>query len=1477
MPGVLLPGTVRSQRFVVDDIVTEDVIVDVAVVVPENSEEFDWEANRTPLLPPNLDPAVFDNAFDQLVNSAGTTNSSYLGLLSQLSEDFGAFDGPVPPERYLELRLDQLIGEVGQSVSGSLASDDPDLSLGGITVIFRNQSTPVQFSTSTSSDGSFVIGGISEGEYTITLSTAELLLNADLLTIGDGESVSVDIDVTRGAIVEGRFENAGLPLSGLITIWNSTGEVLFTGQTLSNGQFEARGIPTGTHTIQAEAVIGNRVARQQIVIESLGQREAVVLSSVNSGDLIGELLLTGDVQNQLADGISLTLLPTDPLNARPISILPSGVQFEFQDVAVGQYELTITGDTILSTVRELTVGPGAVANIGIVSLGAGATISGNVVTTIAEIDLPETSVAVVLDSEVLRATTVEADGAFVVRGLPPGTFLVRSIASEGLPVDTSITLEEGEILNGVVVSLVPDENEVRPALGFRSAVARVEASEAELEPVQITQIPQSTEIPPNCDCLTTLKELEEAFSEQFPLIELRDIKLRIADGEIKALQETLRDEYKIAVAAQNTTKTRARIVQDNSITGATIGLIDEAQKALLPLMGKLHTKLAKLLLDLDIEKEIVAITRRNSDVLNFISAGLGESTDPKFVQMKVDEAVKAIGEFAEAVQNELEGNLPNDAVEEALSDLEVLRVKLSQDSLFKQTQEQLPKAKRAVDAASRVVSVTKSHIKKTIWLLDTLNDKIAKAKTAPTVKDGTWAVTEGDIAIGSSAYLVQVRDFSKKGGPHNTVLVEDSTPNDKIKIEIVESPERGAVRADGTIIEWLPRTAFDHLQVGEKDDISFTYKATDEAGGISGVATINLIVAGLNDAPTANNLMLSQVVAADQSRTFSLLSEFNSYENIVTDPDDSIHTFTGTSTYRADLSFNNLLEMTYDPTSSVLSMLASGEVVEDTITFVVTDSQGANDSGRITIRVRGTNPDGVGPDDLPDPTDPGDENPGDENPGDENPGDENPGDPGDGNPGDGTGTDENPGGSSLTIPVAFVGSVDPNDIIGPDGYGSLKWVTPSRLDYRIRFENDPDLGATAPAQFVQIIQEFDDDFELRSLRLGDLQFSTVFVDVPVNRSFFTDRIDAIEELGVIVDVFAGVDLAANQVFWEFSAIDPDTGEAPLDPFVGLLPVNDDFGIGEGFVTYSIFPKSSAPSGAILDAQARIIFDTNGPIDTPPIFNTIDAQAPTSKVDDLPALSEDGTFSVTWSGIDDDNGSAVRDFTIFVSENGGPFAPWLNGTDLTSAQYVGTPGSQYQFYSVARDNAGNVEQAPSEPDAETLIATDPDVGEVLNLDGAGQNSIVRELAVDFNTLVTLDDDAFTVELIGGQVIATSVRTTRVDGHTRAILSFSGAGTEFGSLDDGEYRLTVHGNRVRVGDRTMPGDLIDEFYRLFGDVTDSNGESSDRIVGLPDFNAMRSAFGSFEGDDEFNSALDFNNDGIIGLPDFNEFRRRFGTIL
>ena len=227
---------------------------------------------------------------------------------------------------------------------------------------------------------------------------------------------------------------------------------------------------------------------------------------------------------------------------------------------------------------------------------------------------------------------------------------------------------------------------------------------------------------------------------------------------------------------------------------------------------------------------------------------------------------------------------------------------------------------------------------------------------------------------------------------------------------------------------------------------------------------------------------------------------------------------------------------------------------------------------------------------------------------------------------------------------------------------------------------------------------------MRTFRLGDFGWSGITFDVPDNVAFYGDRLDLTATKGFFVDVAAGVDIANKEAFWILTTIDPNTGEIPTDPTIGFLPPNNQQGIGDGFVNYTIRPSRSATTATVIDAQATIVFDNEAPIDTPPIFNTLDAGKPTSSVEALANSVNDPEFAVKWSGSDDENGSGIASYDVYVSENGGNFTLWLDDTTLTEATYVGQYGKTYAFYTVAVDNVGNIQTTPTTAQATTRVTS-----------------------------------------------------------------------------------------------------------------------------------------------------------------------------
>jgi hypothetical protein len=172
-------------------------------------------------------------------------------------------------------------------------------------------------------------------------------------------------------------------------------------------------------------------------------------------------------------------------------------------------------------------------------------------------------------------------------------------------------------------------------------------------------------------------------------------------------------------------------------------------------------------------------------------------------------------------------------------------------------------------------------------------------------------------------------------------------------------------------------------------------------------------------------------------------------------------------------------------------------------------------------------------------------------------------------------------------------------------------------------------------------------------------------------------------------------------------------------------------------------------------------------------------------------------------------------------------------------------------------------------------------------GAVQRSRVTDITVAFTGLATLPAnpaDAFRLIRLGPGSPTADV-TLAVDPsastatQTIVRLSFSGGLTEFGSLTDGEYRLTILSAQVSGagqpldgdGNGSPGGDFTLDLFRLFGDV---NGDKA--VDGL-DLTAFRNAFGTTAADANYLSYLDFNGDGAIDGADLTQFRNLFGVIL
>ena len=202
------------------------------------------------------------------------------------------------------------------------------------------------------------------------------------------------------------------------------------------------------------------------------------------------------------------------------------------------------------------------------------------------------------------------------------------------------------------------------------------------------------------------------------------------------------------------------------------------------------------------------------------------------------------------------------------------------------------------------------------------------------------------------------------------------------------------------------------------------------------------------------------------------------------------------------------------------------------------------------------------------------------------------------------------------------------------------------------------------------------------------------------------------------------DLPMSSSFANPSGTPPSGYVSPIDPDTLAAAVPSGFGLPPDLLNHPFSPTPlsqmrtigladgatvSLPSADIFadwgDQFANPVVGNWDPPMAPSAVSGInDVVPPTSSVNALPAsITGPGSFTVSWSGSDNSGGSGIGSYSIYVSDNGGTYSAWLTNTTATSATFTGKDGHTYSFFSMATDNAGNVQATPKSAQATTKLS------------------------------------------------------------------------------------------------------------------------------------------------------------------------------
>jgi hypothetical protein len=156
------------------------------------------------------------------------------------------------------------------------------------------------------------------------------------------------------------------------------------------------------------------------------------------------------------------------------------------------------------------------------------------------------------------------------------------------------------------------------------------------------------------------------------------------------------------------------------------------------------------------------------------------------------------------------------------------------------------------------------------------------------------------------------------------------------------------------------------------------------------------------------------------------------------------------------------------------------------------------------------------------------------------------------------------------------------------------------------------------------------------------------------------------------------------------------------------------------------------------------------------------------------------FLVQWSGTDY-GGSGVAAYDVYVSINGGTYTAWQFDTTNTSAVFDGQLFSTYAFYSVAVDNVGNIQAAPTAAQATTTLT------DVISL----TPSVLNALAVVDDRAVVLSGETSSFLATGQDQygLPLSYQWSFGDGTTTGVLSTNSVTHAYSSSAFGTYEVSV----------------------------------------------------------------------------------------
>ncbi len=443
--AVLSPGEHHSLVF--QSITYSDLAsYSIRYILPDPDGLFDWGALKAEMRP-TYAPAEWDAAWDQMIDGIGVTHADYLQALGKAVEEARqhGLELLTPRETLSYLHEQALAHLANASVSGTLAVLNATSLPQRKRVELVDWRSEDVYSTSSWYDGAFAFPSVPAGDYEIVVQD-HTSSPAGAFTLSDGDTLH---DLLVGLIEEGSISGrvtaatSGQPLEGVeVRVRDALQDTLLVTDTDAEGRYHIAGLAYGVVSVEASLDQYALFGPHDVFVRN-DMPTALSMQLEPGGVISGRVV---DVQGIPVAGARVLTERLEGLGV--VSALTSGDgRYALEGLRPGEYELLAfqQGVGLARLVAVLPAGQDLV-NADMAFSPAGQ-ISGTVIGAVTGLPIEGARIWMADASPLADPVTTDADGRYVMVGVPAGQYGVHIDATGYLEVSQEVeVLEDATVI-----------------------------------------------------------------------------------------------------------------------------------------------------------------------------------------------------------------------------------------------------------------------------------------------------------------------------------------------------------------------------------------------------------------------------------------------------------------------------------------------------------------------------------------------------------------------------------------------------------------------------------------------------------------------------------------------------------------------------------------------------------------------------------------------------------------------------------------------------------------------------------------------------------------------------------------------------------------------------------------------------------------------------------------------------------------------